>query len=302
MVARRGYYIDAPVETVFDFVKTMKWLDVAQMEVHDVKVTEEGPGTSFSWAFRMAGLRFTGFEVFSEVVPNQRITERSAGALAGTWVHTFETEGRGTRWTIELHPESFWRIPPLNRLLEFAAGRMGQITMPRFKDRIEAVSGNASRRPQAAEAMRVTRRSIHIEAPVETVYDSFFDSIKDPEKWRDLMEFVGAADEVKVTKEGTGTYMSWHMKIAGLPVARGFDVLTDVVPGKHITERSSNAMVGRWEYDFEPEGSGTKLTMEHHPQSFWRIPPLRTLMDLATERMTDSFMARLKHLIETPAS
>ena len=39
--------------------------------------------------------------------------------------------------------------------------------------------------------------------------------------------------------------------------------------------------------------------MEHHPQLFWRIPPLRNLMDLVTERMTDSVMARLKDAIET---
>jgi carbon monoxide dehydrogenase subunit G len=140
--------------------------------------------------------------------------------------------------------------------------------------------------------------SIHIEAPVETVFDSF----KDPAKLWDLMPVATQLDDVKVTKEGVGTYYSWHLKVTGLPVVRAFDVLTDVVPRKHITDRSSNAMVGTWDYDFEPEGSGTKLTMEHHPQSFWRIPPLRNLMDLATERMSGSFMARVKDTIETPGN
>lgn len=143
--------------------------------------------------------------------------------------------------------------------------------------------------------MRAMKRSIHIEAPVETVFDAF----KDPAKFMDLGPGDTQVDEVKITKEGVGTYMSWHAKIGGLPVMRGFDVYTDVVPNKHITERSSNPLVGTWDYDLEPEGSGTKLTMEHHPGSFWRIPPLRNLVELVVERMNDSFMPRVKDALET---
>ena len=138
------------------------------------------------------------------------------------------------------------------------------------------------------------KQSIHIEAPVETVFGSF----KDPARFWDLNPFDSQLDDVKVTKEGVGTYTSWHAKIYGLPV-RGFSVVTDVVPNKHITDRSSNPLVGTWDYDFEPEGSGTKLTAEHHSESFWRIPPLRNLVDLATERANASFMARVKDAIET---
>lgn len=138
------------------------------------------------------------------------------------------------------------------------------------------------------------KRSIHIEAPVETVFDSF----KDPAKFIELGPADTGVDDVKLTKEGVGTYMSWHAKIAGVPI-RGFDVITDVVPNRHITERSSNPLVGTWDYDCEPEGSGTKVTLEHHPGSFWRIPPLRNLVDLAVERMSDTYMARVKDAIET---
>ena len=148
--------------------------------------------------------------------------------------------------------------------------------------------------PAARMGVRAMKQSIHIEAPVETV----FDFLKDPTKSWDLLPIHTQLDDVKVTKEGVGTYDSWHAKIGGLTV-RGFDVLTDVVPNKHITSRSSNAMMGTWDYDFEPEGTGTKVTMEHHAGSFWRIPPLRTLMDLTTERMNNAFMARVKDAIET---
>ena len=138
------------------------------------------------------------------------------------------------------------------------------------------------------------KRSVYIEAPVETVFDSF----KNPAKFIDLDPGGTQVDDVKVTKEGVGTYVSWHAKIAGLPV-RGFSVITDAVPNKHITERSSTGMVGSWDYDFVPEGSGTKMSLEHHLESFWGIPPLRNLMDLVTARLNDLFMARGKDAIET---
>jgi len=142
------------------------------------------------------------------------------------------------------------------------------------------------------------KQSIYIDAPVETVFAAF----KDPAKLMDLTVISTQLDDVKVTKEGVGTYASWHFNIAGLLPVRGFEVLTDVVPNKHITERSSVAMVGTWDYDFEPEGSGTRLTMEHHPGSFWGIPPLRTLVDLVTARMNASlFMPRVKETIEQQA-
>lgn len=186
---------------------------------------------------------------------------------------------------------------------------MGDTFVPRFKASVEALSesggrplaGDAARAAADGEEMKAMKRSIHIEAPVEKVFDYIFDSFKDPVKFQDQMMARGQVDEMKATKEGTGTYISWHAKIAGVPI-QAFEVLTDVVPGKHITERSSSATVGTWDYDLEPEGSGTKLTVEHHMRSLWRIPPLHNLMDLAATRPTDSFMLRLKDIVETPAS
>ncbi len=111
----------------------------------------------------------------------------------------------------------------------------------------------------------------------------------------DLEPFGSQVDDVKVTKEGAGAYYSWHAKIAGLPV-RGFDVYTEFVPNQPITDRSSIPLAGTWDYDFEPEGSRTKLTMEHHPGLLWRIPPLRSLMDLSTGRVKDFYLARVRTL------
>lgn len=137
MVMKKSIYVDAPVETVFDYMVNLKWRDVALMDVYDVKLTKDGVGTNFSWGFKVAGLRFEGFDVFTDVVPNESITERSAGVMPMTSIDTVEKEGTGTRLTTEMHPEGLWRLPPLNRLLEFGMSRMGDRMMPRFKKDIE---------------------------------------------------------------------------------------------------------------------------------------------------------------------
>ncbi len=133
----------------------------------------------------------------------------------------------------------------------------------------------------------------HIEAPVESVFGFFVD----PRKGAEIFPST-TITELKMTKEGTGTYTSYHSTTFGIPFD-AFSVYTDVVPNKHITEKSSNAMVGTWDYSFEPEGSGTKVTMEHHSRSFWGIPPLSTLGDMLAARMNASYMRRVKERLET---
>ncbi|MGZ4437337.1 MAG: SRPBCC family protein [Nocardioides sp.] len=137
----------------------------------------------------------------------------------------------------------------------------------------------------------------HIEAPVEKVFDFFLD----PRKSADLSPVGTEIREVKMTEEGTGSYFSWRAKMAGVPL-EGFDVYTDVVPNKHISEKSSSAMVGDWDYSFEPEGTGTRVTMEHRGRSLWRMPVLSNMMDLATSRMSESFMRRVKDRVETSST
>lgn len=148
MVAKNSFYVDAPVETVFDFIKDPnQQREVALYDLHDVKVTKEGVGTHFTWSFKVAGLRFEGFEVFTEVVPDKHIAERSSVSMAGRWEYDFEPEGTGTRLTVTLQPQSFWRFPPLDRLVGLAFAQMSKAVMPRW---VKAMEEAAKSQPTPA--------------------------------------------------------------------------------------------------------------------------------------------------------
>lgn len=140
------------------------------------------------------------------------------------------------------------------------------------------------------------KQSIYIEAPVETA----FDFCMDPMKSADLMPMDTEYLEVKMTEEGTGSYMSWRSKIAGVPI-EGFDVYTEVVPNQRITEMSSRAVVGTWDSTFEPAGTGTRLTMEHRSRSFWALPLLRNALDMVVSRANAALLPKLKAAIEAEA-
>lgn len=121
MSASCSIFIQAPVEEVFDFYRDPRtaWQMTNAGELIDVKMTEDGVGTYYSWGMKLLpGLRWEGFGVYTEVVPNKRITDRSSEAFIGTWTYTFEPEGSGTRLTAQRHPVSSRALRPLDQLID----------------------------------------------------------------------------------------------------------------------------------------------------------------------------------------
>ena len=137
------------------------------------------------------------------------------------------------------------------------------------------------------------KRSIHIEAPVEKVFDFFKDPRNTPEGFADAF----AIKDVKLTEEGAGTYYTWASKTPGLRF-EGFDVYTEFIPNQRITDRSSSDLAGDHTLSFEPEGSGTKLTVETHRRSFWRIPLLRELVDWGQGAVFGRYLSAVKAEME----
>ncbi len=133
------------------------------------------------------------------------------------------------------------------------------------------------------------KRSIHIEAPVEKV----FDFVRDPKNVPKGMTMPYKIKDIKLTDGGVGSYYSWEFHIAGLPI-EGFEVYTEFIPNQRITERSSQSIFGTFTSTFEPEGSGMKLTMETRHGSFWRFPPFRQLVDLGQSMISERYLSAVK--------
>ncbi|MGE5156139.1 MAG: SRPBCC family protein [Betaproteobacteria bacterium] len=142
--------------------------------------------------------------------------------------------------------------------------------------------------------MSSMKRSIHIEAPVEKVFDLF----KDPRNMTETLTTPFVVKDVKMTKEGVGTYYTWASKTPGLRM-EGFDVYTEFVPNQRITDRSSSGVPGDWTFSFEREDSGTKLTAEVHHRSFWGMPPLRQLVEGVQSTMMARLLSAVKAKMET---
>ena len=137
---KRSIHIEAPVEKVFDFVKDPRNVPegvTVPYEVTDVKLTEEGVGTYYSWASKTPGLRFEGFGVYTEFIPNQRITDRSSWSIFGDFITWFEPEGSGMKLTMETRHRSFWRIPPLRQLADWGQSMASERFLSALKAQME---------------------------------------------------------------------------------------------------------------------------------------------------------------------
>jgi hypothetical protein len=141
--------------------------------------------------------------------------------------------------------------------------------------------------------------SAHIDAPVEVVFDFF----RDPGNWQEAGRGVTFRD-VHVTPEGTGTFYAWSARLAGVPV-EGFDVFTEFVPNRRITDRSSLSLEGTWTYTFAPEGTGTRLTLQNRSGGLWRLPLVERVVDALAvsghRPVLATLKARVEALAEPPA-
>jgi len=142
------------------------------------------------------------------------------------------------------------------------------------------------------------KRSVHIDAPVEKVFDyvrdskHFFEAF--PEEWRRHMALV----EVKTTPEGVGStarlmgrmFLLFHMEWT----------LTreEYVPNERIVDHANTG--GVWTFTFEPDEAGTTLTGSFGWSS--RIPFVGELMDRVGwngDSDLDRVLASLKKAVET---
>ena len=134
--------------------------------------------------------------------------------------------------------------------------------------------------------------SVHIEAPVDEVFDYF----RNPAHWHELAPDIVYSDVV-LTDDGVATTYRWATKVAGIRVT-GTGTFIDVAPSERIVDRSSRSFEGTWTYSFAPEGTGTRLTMSSELRSPWRFPPLSWLLARSTARSHQRVLAAAKSKLE----
>lgn len=100
-------------------------------------------------------------------------------------------------------------------------------------------------------------RSIAIDAPVEHVFDYW----KDPGNWPEVWPSMVKTAVMDLTPEGTGTRHEYEYKMAGVHF-KGTGVFTMVAPGQRIVSESSGGIESSFDWTFEPEGDGTRMTVQ----------------------------------------
>jgi hypothetical protein len=138
------------------------------------------------------------------------------------------------------------------------------------------------------------KNQFYVDAPVESVFEAF----RDPSFASEGTPWIPR--EVTLTEEGVGSFVVWGLKVGAVRVPiEMLNVYAEFVPNKRITEKSSNSLVGTWEYIFEPAGDRTRITMLHHPRGIWSAPAVRTVLDIFTRKMTEKvFLPRLEDAIK----
>jgi uncharacterized protein YndB with AHSA1/START domain len=134
--------------------------------------------------------------------------------------------------------------------------------------------------------------SIHIDAPIEVA----FRCVINPESFNELMPGVMFTD-VAMTADGVGTRYRVETRVAGFPV-RGSGEFTEVEANRRIHDETSIGVEGSFDWRFEPEGDGVRVTIEHHPGRLWGLPIVGRLLADGYERTDRQVLARLKAKLE----
>jgi uncharacterized membrane protein len=114
----KSVMIKAPVEKVFAFMadpKNYPEIWPSMVEVKDVKPLPAG-GNTFSWTYKMAGMRFEGVSETTEYIANQRTGTESKKGIPSKFTWIYKPEAGGTQLTVQV--EYTVPVPLLGKLAE----------------------------------------------------------------------------------------------------------------------------------------------------------------------------------------
>lgn len=95
-------------DRVFDFVTNPEnWTKyvTSLVDVRDVSTPAPGKGTTFTWEYKMLGMRFTGQGEITEFERNSRFAMKLSGKFPITETYEFREETGGTALTVRIDYE-----------------------------------------------------------------------------------------------------------------------------------------------------------------------------------------------------
>ena len=118
--------IDVPVEKVFEFMSDPKnLLEIwpSMVDVENVSELPEG-GVTYDWTYKMAGLKFKGTSVTTEIVENKRSVVTNKKGIPSTFVWQYQPHNGGMALDLEI--EYKVPTPVLGRLAEKAIVKINE--------------------------------------------------------------------------------------------------------------------------------------------------------------------------------
>jgi uncharacterized protein YndB with AHSA1/START domain len=137
------------------------------------------------------------------------------------------------------------------------------------------------------------KRTVHIDAAVETV----FDYVQDPRHFFNAMSEHDQLTDVALTPEGVGSTYAWKGSMFLLHI-HGVMTREEYIPNERIVDRSSTGPV--WTFTFEADPTGTTLSLAFEWSA--KVPLMDKVVDLVAwngDRDLDRILANLKKAIET---
>ena len=142
--------------------------------------------------------------------------------------------------------------------------------------------------------METFEKSIIINAQPEKVFEYIDDPMNNPE-WMIGMVEVHEVEGLP----GVGRHFHWTFKMVGIPL-KGQSTTIEHVPNRRIVTESQGGVSSTWAADVEPEGEGTKLTM--NVEYAIPIPVLgklaEHLISKQNQRNLESSMENIQHMLE----
>lgn len=110
--------INAPLEKVYSFLCDPNNLPIiwpSMVEVSNVKTAPDG-AHSFSWVYKMAGLKIEGAGETIEIVPHKKVVVENKRGIHS--VHTYLYSREGEQTILEMHVEYPIPMPLLGKMAE----------------------------------------------------------------------------------------------------------------------------------------------------------------------------------------